>query len=342
MWSAITGRKANTSQDTKDTSKDTTSKDTKQATDNKQTQQIQHAPIIAIPVPLGRPTLHLAKMIKWGWARRHIDHLNDEYHPLLTVEQAATLPKTMDLRPGMMPPYDQGQIGSCVANGTGGAVEYDRIKQGCPPVTPARLMIYYNGRAINGSIDQDSGITIHEGVQALIQQGVCPETEWPYIESQFAVKPTDQCYADALKCKVMTNKWVEQIAHAVCGVLSGVANNGVPLPVLVGVQVYSSFMSDEVMHTGVVPMPQKGQAALGGHCILLVGYDADKQVFIFRNSWGTTWGMGGYGTIPFAYILSPKLAAELGTISSITPAACAAVSKVVVIPSSSASVKQTA
>jgi hypothetical protein len=32
----------------------------------------------------------------------------------------------------------------------------------------------------------------------------------------------------------------------------------------------------------------------GGHCILIVGYDDSKQAWLIRNSWGTSWGMGGY------------------------------------------------
>jgi len=286
---------------------------------NKDSRQIQHAPIVAVPTPLKRPTLNVTHMRKFGWRRAHIDFINDDFHPSLTVEKAAALPNTADLRPGMPPVYDQGKLGSCVGNGSAGAIEYDRMRQGCCPCTPSRLMIYYGGRVINGSVSEDSGITIHEGVQALMQQGVCPESEWPYVESQFAVKPPVQCYTDALKCKVVVIRWVEQMQHDICGILSG---SGLPggLPVLVGIQAYDSIMTPEVAQTGAVPMPQKGETCLGGHCVLLVGYNATNQVFIFRNSWGSDWGMKGYGTIPFAYILNPKLAAELGTISSVTPA----------------------
>lgn len=39
-----------------------------------------------------------------------------------------------------------------------------------------------------------------------------------------------------------------------------------------------------------------------GHAVLLTGYDTKKEVFIFKNSWGTSWGNKGYGTISFDYI----------------------------------------
>ncbi|OGR56698.1 MAG: hypothetical protein A2X36_08315 [Elusimicrobia bacterium GWA2_69_24] len=44
-------------------------------------------------------------------------------------------------------------------------------------------------------------------------------------------------------------------------------------------------------------------AGCGGHVILITGYDAAAQEFIFRNSWGASWGAGGYGRLPEAYVL---------------------------------------
>jgi C1A family cysteine protease len=36
--------------------------------------------------------------------------------------------------------------------------------------------------------------------------------------------------------------------------------------------------------------------------VLVIGYDIDKKIFIFKNSWGEDWGNHGYGTISFGYI----------------------------------------
>jgi len=50
-------------------------------------------------------------------------------------------------------------------------------------------------------------------------------------------------------------------------------------------------------------LPTEKDINKGGHVILLVGYDSDTNSFIFQNSWGTTWGSNGFGTIPEKYIL---------------------------------------
>lgn len=45
-----------------------------------------------------------------------------------------------------------------------------------------------------------------------------------------------------------------------------------------------------------------GELECFGHAILLVGYDDQKKLFLFKNSWGEKWGQEGYGTIGYDYI----------------------------------------
>lgn len=39
-----------------------------------------------------------------------------------------------------------------------------------------------------------------------------------------------------------------------------------------------------------------------GHAVLLTGYDSEKKIFTFKNSWGTSWGNEGYGTVSYDYV----------------------------------------
>ncbi|MDG0817591.1 C1 family peptidase [Bdellovibrio svalbardensis] len=45
-----------------------------------------------------------------------------------------------------------------------------------------------------------------------------------------------------------------------------------------------------------------GKISCGGHAVLLVGYDSEKKVFLFKNSWGNEWGNQGYGYVTFDHV----------------------------------------
>jgi len=85
-------------------------------------------------------------------------------------------------------------------------------------------------------------------------------------------------------------------------------------PFVFGFTVYQSFESQQVASTGVVPMPSPSEQTVGGHAVMAVGYDDSQQQFIVRNSWGTGWGMAGYFTMPYAYLIQSNLSDDFWTI----------------------------
>ena len=100
------------------------------------------------------------------------------------------LPTKVDLRGTKMPKvYDQGELGSCTANAIGAAFEFGQIKQGQKDFMPSRLFIYYNERAMEGTIDTDSGAMIRDGMKSVAKLGVCTEDTWPYDIPRFTEKP---------------------------------------------------------------------------------------------------------------------------------------------------------
>jgi C1A family cysteine protease len=90
-------------------------------------------------------------------------------------------------------------------------------------------------------------------------------------------------------------------------------------PFVFGFTVYDSFESEAVAQSGEVSMPASGESVAGGHCVVAVGYDETKRVFIVRNSWGSDWGLNGYCLMPFEYLLNPQLAGDFWTVRSVTP-----------------------
>ena len=246
------------------------------------------------------------KTARYGWVPDLPDHRDHLY--AAPVELAAAPPAKADLRLRCPPVYDQGQLGSCTANAIAAAIEFDRMKQKLGDFTPSRLFIYYNERAMEHTIDSDSGAQIRDGIKSVGQQGDCPESEWPYVIAKFATRPLAKCYADALKYKVVSYQRVTQTLSQLRGCLAS------GYPFVFGFTVYEGFESAQVARTGHASLPRSGEQVVGGHAVVGVGYDDTKQWFVVRNSWGAHWGMKGYFTLPYAYLTDDNLANDFWTI----------------------------
>jgi C1A family cysteine protease len=251
--------------------------------------------------------------LRFGWVPDLPDQRDFMYAAPTPVQQQ--IPASADLTSQCPPVYDQGQLGSCTANAIAAAFQFDEMKQKEPNVSaPSRLFIYYGERVIEGTISEDSGAQLRDGIKVVARSGVCPETEWPYEIAKFAQKPPSKCFTDAKKYTAVTYQRLIQDQNTMKGCLAE------GFPFVFGVTAYSSFMTDQVAKTGIVPMPNTQEKVVGGHAIMAVGYDDSKRVFKFRNSWGTGWGDAGYGYIPYSYLTDTSLASDFWTIRVVTEA----------------------
>ena len=246
---------------------------------------------------------------RYGWRPDHPD-MRDF---LLAVEPAKALPRKVSLRAQMPPVYDQGQLGSCTANSIGAILEFNELKQAEPDATtPSRLFIYYNERAMEGTISQDSGAEIRDGIKSVAQLGAPPETAWPYVITKFARKPPAAAYKAALKHQALRYARVLQTEMGIQNVLAA------GYPVSFGFTVYESFESD-VGPDGIVPMPRPDESTVGGHAVVAIGYKQIQRQLYFecRNSWGPGWGDGGYFWLPASYVTSRNLAQDFWVIEQV-------------------------
>ena len=252
------------------------------------------------------PSRHIQR---YGW----IPDIPDARDYLYAAPEAvlAELPTSVDLRPDMPPVFDQGQLGSCTANAIGAAFEFQQRKEQLADLMPSRLFIYYNERRIEGTVDQDSGAMIRDGIKSVHKLGVCDEKFWDYDIARFTEKPPAEAYRHASDHQATVYRRVLPVLHQMQGCLA----SGTPF--VFGFSVYDSFESPQVAKTGVVPLPPRGERLLGGHAVLAVGYDDASQRFIVRNSWGTDWGMDGYCTMPYGYLTDPSLARDFWAIYAV-------------------------
>ena len=213
----------------------------------------------------------------------------------------------VDLRPKINVMYDQGELGSCTAN----ALCYSFINND-PSFKPSRLFLYYNSRALDNNISEDAGSTLTQGINALKIYGVCSEQLWSYNISNFTIKPPTNAYAQALDHQIISSSRVLQTLSS----LQGCLTSGQPF--VVGILVYSSFVSNAVAKTGNVPMPNVSKEQfLGGHAVVCVGYNDTKKVWIMKNSWGSGWGDNGYFYLPYNYLLRFGLSGDIWKITKV-------------------------
>jgi len=245
----------------------------------------------------------------YGW----IPDIPDQRDHIVRLTAPIALPDHVDLRPTMPPVYDQGQLGSCTANAIGAAFDFERHLQGHPFLTPSRLFIYFNERTVEHTVKTDSGAQIRDGIKTTKTYGVAAEKLWPYAIAKFTVKPPAPVFKAALKNQAVEYARVPQAVESIQQVLAG------GRPIIIGFTVYESFESQAVAQSGVVPLPTPGEAVLGGHAVLIVGYEtvAGQLRWIVRNSWGTGWGDKGHFHIPARYFTNPNLASDLWVIKSV-------------------------
>lgn len=194
--------------------------------------------------------------------------------------------------------YDQGQIGSCTANGSLAAFRWLYARAGKAAPDFSRLAQYAWTRDAEGTpLSEDSGCSIRDAIATLHQVGACPEPMWAYDVTLFDMEPPSDCKTEAAKHETLSYHAVPNLAAIKREVFER-------RPVVFGFSVFQGMMSDECARTGVIPAPAPDDQPVGGHCMTIVGYCDERQAVLCLNSWGSSWGDGGLCWLPYRYITS--------------------------------------
>lgn len=259
--------------------------------------------------------------------------------PIETKKAVAkhTLP-AVDLRKDLTSEIiNQGLLNSCSACAIAVAAELYLVKdnrafinENANTIDASQMFIYYNERVLEDKVDLNAPVFIRNGIKSLFNNGVCSEVSWPYPETTLpasikeivkngSVSDISNALTKALAehepelHKAISEKpSAEALEQAQQHVITryckltldkGLADLKLSLskgfPFVFGMMVPKSFYLTPA--SGVVPMPNVDEIRLGGHALLAVGYNDEKQHFIVRNSWGEEFGDKGYCYIPYAF-----------------------------------------
>ncbi len=248
---------------------------------------------------------------KFIFKRQCIDVRDKQFHIVYKQLINEQMPNALNLRDVIkLPILAQGKLGSCTANATSNAILFFLKRSKKKEFQPSRLYIYYFSRLLENCIEIDSGCEIRNVMKAVSQYGACEENLLPYDIENFKLRPNQICIDDG-KLKIKNFKYLS--IDQELNVVKNCIFQG--YPILLGMELYESSGSKEALESGNIPIPNTdSEEYLGGHCVLLVGYDDINQIFCFLNSWGDDVGDNGYFYVAYDYLLDNKLATDFWTI----------------------------
>jgi C1A family cysteine protease len=229
-------------------------------------------------------------------------------------EKSRDLPEDVDWREYCGPVEDQRELPTSSAHAGVALVQYFERRSSGRLIQPSRLFVHQAACRIQQT-SPTCAASLRNTFKAMIRCGCPPERYWPYDEASVA------CQGDAflygfrrqmarlryLRLDYGSVSGQQIVERARSFVAAGFALAvGFPLGI---------SMSDDAE----IAFPTASDVIVGSHAACVVGYDdrmrirSDKGALLLRNSWGKSWGDGGYGWLPYSY-LKQRLAVDLWTL----------------------------
>jgi C1A family cysteine protease len=190
----------------------------------------------------------------------------------------------------LLPPVlDQGQRGTCVAFAVTAAHEIARAAGTAVSEDLSEEALYWGCKVIDGN--WRTGTSFDSAAAAISTTGQPLEAVWPYEPRRRAgvrydppSKPTADWHTSGL------DKAILDLASVRTELDAG-------RPVVLGLTLFDTLFRPSP--DGRINAPAVGSSTRGKHAVLAVGHDTGA--LLIRNSWGTTWALGGYGWLSNDY-----------------------------------------
>jgi C1A family cysteine protease len=215
------------------------------------------------------------------------------------------IPGAKTLRSAVISVFNQGGLGSCVAQAGMQAIRIRHVLQGVQaPVLGSRLFGYYMARAVDHTTKYDAGTHLRSLFYAISKFGFPDEKLWPYddrnggdMKAPFRRHPSSAAMMGAFdRASPTVYRRIASGSSAWMEIKSAIAAG---FPVAFGVDVGLGFVSDSFADDHVHRPPASSEIA-GGHAMCAVGY-TDSHIEVV-NSWGRSWGDGGFCYFSRSYI----------------------------------------
>ena len=214
-------------------------------------------------------------------------------------------PSEVDLRNYVVEIYDQGTLSSCTANALCAAYRMDLRKRGYQDFNPSRLFLYYNTPKHRGRA------SIRDTIKAMKRIGMCSESDWPYHTQNFDEMPSRDCY-NAARSNTLSRYKYQRLDQDIDQFRACLKDK---CPFVFWFKVYNSLHNASNRQRGDMPMPEQGEALVGRHAVVAVGYSDGARRVIVLNSWGSRWGDRGYLYMPYDFITNAGMCFDFWKIS---------------------------
>lgn len=199
------------------------------------------------------------------------DYLLESIYP-----NPVTLPKTFDTRKELPSVRDQGMEGTCSAQAAACMKEWqERVDVNFYGHMSPQFI--YNLRNNYGT----AGMTPRDTMKILYHVGVIPEKDYPYGKEEDL---------DINKLDKKTKKYAER--YKIAGYAKVNTLDSLKKALIANGPCYIAFPTYNPENMEFWKPEYPNQPSYGGHAVAVVGWTKDS--FIIRNSWGTSWGDGGY------------------------------------------------
>ena len=209
------------------------------------------------------------------------------------VAAPAALPASKDLRESWWKIGDQGATGSCVGWGTAdGLLRWHLVKANLLG-KDEKLSVRYVWMASKETDEftsapttfiESDGTSLKSALDIVRKYGIVKDKVLPFESGKLYTDEEKTFYALAAQRKISS---YFNLGANISDWRTWLATKG---PILTRLDVDRTWDNASATHGNLdTYLPNTTR---GGHCVALVGYKSDR--LIVRNSWGTSWGDGGF------------------------------------------------